>query len=154
MNMMYANGCRLALLLIAACSVACSLDSSTTSRSEQSHDSVMGLSASPLIIDLGRLRPGQVAQRIVAIKNNGNARRTVAVVETSCSCIAVAKVPQTLSPGEQRNLDITFDSSEEPGFRGDLAVEIRGLDETRAELFFVVVKVAVAPATDQRRDVK
>jgi Protein of unknown function (DUF1573) len=120
------------------------------------HWSNQGASASGFVtssnpVDLGTLLPGRPANVTLTIKNVGSASRTLNSVETSCPCIRVNSPPQSIGVGETVTLKILFDPSEEPNFRGGLAVELRALDPAGAQLFHTTVLVEVSDDASPRK---
>lgn len=110
------------------------------------------LSVSPDPIDLGTLSPGQMGRAELRVANAGTDPRSVERVETSCPCVSAGPVPLAVAAGGEGRLTVVFDAAEEPNFRGNLAVELRGLDASGAELFRTKVNVGVSDAVPQGPD--
>lgn len=102
-----------------------------------------GFIVSPSPVNLGTLSPGQVAEAKLTVRNETARSRSLARIESSCPCVKIGPVVQTLRAGDMESLILIFDASEEPDFRGRLAVNVRGLDDAEMELFSVEVQVCV-----------
>jgi hypothetical protein len=108
------------------------------------------LEISPNPISLGLAGPGRSASAVVALVNPGSLTLALTQVETTCSCVSVSAVPVLVAPGATTKLEVAFDPSDDPDFRGNLAVDIlgRGLDDVvlfRATVLVSVAKKQVAP---------
>ena len=79
------------------------------------------------VIDLGKIEQGKVREVIFAVHNPHD--RPVAIDRwlTSCPCLRSNPGRQVIRPGEQQYLKLVFDSKEEPGFSGLLAVDVSAL---------------------------
>jgi hypothetical protein len=80
-------------------------------------------------IDLGVLRPGERAGVAASVANLLDGPLIIEKFETSCPCVRVSmdsQLPVTLSPKSTLALRIGFDPTEEPDFRGHLAVSLEG----------------------------
>jgi hypothetical protein len=76
-------------------------------------------------LELGDMPNGQIAEREVAVRNNGDALLVVDTVTTSCGCTTALLEPMTLAPGESGTLRIAFDSGAHgPDLRGPLMREV------------------------------
>lgn len=74
---------------------------------------------------LGDMPNGQIAERVVAVRNDGDAPLVVDTVSTSCGCTTAALEPMTINPGESGALRIAFDSGAHgPDLRGPIMREI------------------------------
>lgn len=85
---------------------------------------ISGLTATPNPIDLGIVEPGQDAHAEVRVRNTGGRPCIIDRITTTCPCIRVGTMPLVLDSGEALVLDVLFDPSEEPEFRGRLQVEV------------------------------
>jgi hypothetical protein len=75
---------------------------------------------------LGDMPNGEIAEREVAVRNDGDAPLVVETVMTSCGCTTAALEPMTIAPGESGTLRIAFDSGAHgPDLRGELLREVR-----------------------------
>jgi hypothetical protein len=97
----------------------------------------------PVPVDLGCLPPGCVGRAELSVRNVGRASQTLARVDCSCPCVRVVGLPLSIPAGTTAALVVTFDPSEEPDFRGALAVRLRGLGDSDVELFRADVLVRV-----------
>ena len=84
------------------------------------------LTVHPDPIELGSLALGQRASRLVSVSNPLREPLAIERLETSCPCIRVGGVPFRLGPNEIRDLEVSFDPSEDPNFQGRLSVEVIG----------------------------
>lgn len=76
-------------------------------------------------LELGDVPNGEIAERVVAVRNDGDAPLVVNTVTTSCGCTTAALEPMTLAPGESGVLRVAFDSGAHgPDLRGPLMREI------------------------------
>lgn len=83
----------------------------------------IGLETSAL--ELGEMPNGEIAERVVAVRNDGDAPLVVTLVVTSCGCTTAALEPMTIAPGESGALRIAFDSGAHgPDLRGPLMREV------------------------------
>jgi len=82
--------------------------------------------AGPRVVDLGTLMPGQPAQAPLVVGNRRDDAVVLHRVETSCPCVRVTPSPLRVGPLQQAVLNVTFDPSGEPDFRGSLAVDYTG----------------------------
>jgi hypothetical protein len=74
---------------------------------------------------LGDMPNGQIAERAVAVRNDGDAPLVVDTVTTSCGCTTAALEPMTIAPGESGVLRIVFDSGAHgPDLRGPILREV------------------------------
>jgi len=76
--------------------------------------------------DLGALPPGRAGSGSLRVQNVSSERLTVERVETSCPCVVVRGLPVSLESNEARDLELSFDPSEDPEFRGALCVGATG----------------------------
>ena len=88
--------------------------------------------SSPLLIlnratiNLGTLDPGQGSGATVVLSNPCGTSIAIDHIETSCPCIQATVDRLPIGPGKSVILSVSFDPSEEAGFRGRLAVELVG----------------------------
>jgi len=108
---------------------------------------LLSLIAEPSTIELGRLKPGQNASRAISLRNRGSAPVTIERIETSCPCISAKAAPSHVRSGESALLTVNFDASEDPQFRGRLAVECIGLSSSGEPVFRCRVDLSVVGAT-------
>lgn len=72
------------------------------------------------------LSPGQSVSAEATLRNRGDRPVAVERIEISCPCLRVEPGALNIDPGERRTLLLRFDPSEEPSFRGRLAIEVTG----------------------------
>ena len=76
-------------------------------------------------LELGEMPNGEIAERVVAVRNDGDAPLVVTSITTSCGCTTAALEPMTIAPGESGALRIAFDSGAHgPELRGPLMREV------------------------------
>ena len=92
---------------------------------------------------LGTIEPGRCITTPVTVRNRGDAPIVVARINASCPCVRITPASVNLDAGGSACLSVVYDSTEEPEFRGALAVLVTGLSEDRVLLFRVVVHVEV-----------
>lgn len=73
------------------------------------------ISVTPARIDFGVLKPHEVRQQDVVIKNTGKGVLQIHEVEVTCGCTVAELAKKELGPGESTTLAINFDTKE---FRG------------------------------------
>jgi len=131
------------------CVVAMCLATATRLRREapQPSSSSLPLLAEPETLPLGTLEPGRTAEATVRVRNPGAKPVVVDRIESSCPCIRATPGTLHIGPGESAALTLRFDPSDEPDFRGALAVEYEGktTDGTVALQGRVRVDVNCAP---------
>jgi hypothetical protein len=77
------------------------------------------------VLELGEMPNGQVAEREVTVRNDGDAPLVVSTVTTSCGCTTAALEPMTIAPGDSGRLRVAFDSGAHgPDLRGPLLREV------------------------------
>jgi len=72
------------------------------------------------------VRSGQTATAVVALINRTSDAITIERIDTSCPCLAVTPGSFRIDSGERLALNLKFDSSTEPEFRGRLSIEVTG----------------------------
>ncbi len=78
-----------------------------------------------MALELGEMPNGEIAERVVAVRNDGDAPLVVTSITTSCGCTTAALEPMTIAPGESGALRIAFDSGAHgPELRGPLMREV------------------------------
>jgi len=102
-----------------------------------------GLVISPKLIDFGALSPGQSSRVDLRISNSSTISRTLDRIETSCPCIRISRLPAEIPVRETRVLEVSFDPSEEPDFRGSLVIDLHGFDPEGVEMFQAKIHLAV-----------
>jgi Protein of unknown function (DUF1573) len=104
------------------------------------------LRATPGLISLGTLGPGQTASGSFELQNRGTLPVEVARVETSCPCLEVGPAAMEIAPGGSAALTTRFNPAAEPDFRGRLAIEVAGRDRSGQPTFRARVRVEVGEA--------
>ena len=86
---------------------------------------VPAIALSEQTLDLGDMPNGEIAEREVVVRNDGDAPLVVSTITTSCGCTTAALEPMTIAPGASGTLRITFDSGAHgPDLRGPLMREV------------------------------
>lgn len=86
-------------------------------------------------ISIGTLKPGQVARVKATLRNPRTESVRLDRVETSCPCVSVESLPTTIAANGASEIEVVFNPSEEPDFRGALSVELIGKDDGAKSLF-------------------
>ena len=110
------------------------------------------LAVNPSPLELGTLDPGVIGKTIFKIRNSGAVALTVATIETSCPCISATPTPLRVAPRSAATMSVRFDPSEEPSFRGRLAVELTGKAVDDSVLFRTRVHVEVVDSQPRLQD--
>jgi len=103
------------------------------------------LIAEPAIVSLGTLTQGHAGRGRVVVRNTTNEPIRVERFSTGCSCIRVTPTSCSLPPGGRAELEVAFDPTESPEFRGDLAVGVDGNSAQGVHVLRFVVLVRVEP---------
>lgn len=85
------------------------------------------LTSQPSPIDFGVLRPGQRASLTVTLHNRTPERVTVESLKPSCPCLKTDAGRLVVEGLGDTRLELSFDPSEEPDFRGKLSILLVGL---------------------------
>ncbi len=101
------------------------------------------LATVPESLSLGRLEPGQKASARLILRNRTSRQFSVTRVEASCPCIGASPSAFGIGPRGQSTLAITFDPSEDPGFRGGLSVGLVGFGDNGDVLFRATIELEV-----------
>lgn len=97
---------------------------------------------------LGEMPNGQIAERELTVRNDGDGPLVVDKVMTSCGCTTAALEPMTIAPGESGTLRVAFDSGAHgPDLRGPLMREVTLLsnDPALPEAVIVVTATILPP---------
>src|SRR5208282_4496506 len=86
------------------------------------------LAISPDPIAMGTISAGRPAEAGLVVHNDQSIALNLERTVTSCPCIGVSGVPVRLGPNEAKRLNVAFDPTEDPEFRGELSVDISGYD--------------------------
>ncbi len=79
---------------------------------------------SDTLVDIGRIKAGEVVEYKAAIENRGNEPLVITGIETSCGCTSVEYERAPIEPGERGAFSFRFDSSGMWGMQMKL-IEIR-----------------------------
>lgn len=137
----------LSLLALSAALVACG---GATAAGEPAASAGPRLALDAAALELGELPNGVVAERELAVSNNGDAPLVVERVVTSCGCTTAVLEPMTLAPGETGTLRIAFDSGAHgPDLRGPIMRQITMVsnDPARPEAVVEVRATITDPET-------
>lgn len=73
------------------------------------------------LLELGDMPNGEIAERQVAVRNDGRTPLVIDTVTTTCGCTTATLSPMTIPPGESGILTIAFDSGTHgPDLRGPI----------------------------------
>jgi hypothetical protein len=118
------------------------------------------------VYDFGQVVEGTRVKHEFTVKNNGKADLIIGQVQSSCGCTVAQSDKKRLSPGEETQLPVTFDTSHERGHASrridvytndpvtpDLALTVQGVikvesEATPAELDYGNVKHGTALTRD------
>jgi hypothetical protein len=96
------------------------------------------LTSLPPELDFGQISPGGRSELPFTLRNPGSVPVPVTEIRTSCDCFRVALKQDTIEPGDEVNATAVVDFSSEPGFRGKLLLQAKGLFEPGQPPAFVV----------------
>ncbi len=102
-------------------------------------------------LELGKMPNGEIVEREVVVRNDGDAPLVVSTITTSCGCTTAVLEPMTLAPGESGTLRVTFDSGAHgPDLRGLIMREvmIASNDPATPEAVVEVRADILAPVTE------
>jgi|GEM_PF-5395894 len=102
----------------------------------------------PNPVELGELRPTQVGRGVASLSNPSDRLHEAAIISTSCPCLRVSHASIRVEPHSTATMDVTFDPSEEPDFRGALSIEVTGTDPNGTLVFRGKVNVQVQNPPD------
>lgn len=103
----------------------------------------LGLEISPDPAEFGTLRPGESA-RIEVTAHNPAARPVMLErVWSSCPCVRAEGAPARVGANETKSLQLLYDPSSDPDFRGGLSVQVDGLGTGDRLLFRTRVNLDV-----------
>ena len=101
-------------------------------------------------LDLGTIPPGSPVTGSLRLVNPSARIWRIARVETSCSCLRVSPTRFVVKPGQSTTLDVVCDLRSEPDFRGDLLIEVNGLQADGDVLCTAQVAVAVPQSSSPK----
>jgi Protein of unknown function (DUF1573) len=101
------------------------------------------LTLRPSSVELGVLPPDQPARRAVAVQNDRSEEVVLQRVDSTCNCVTVTGLPLCLAPGQTGVIDVSFDPSVDPEFRGALGVVLTGYAGDGRVAFTTEVRVEV-----------
>ncbi len=102
-------------------------------------------------VELGIVPQAGREQETFSISNAGSNVVEIAKVETSCDCLDVELSRRIAKPGEKLLGVVKLDLAKEPGFTGNLAIEVKGLAKTGELAFSVSVLVTIRPPAEFER---
>ncbi len=103
----------------------------------------MSSGASNVDLNLGTVTHGSKASGTLRIANKTDRTWRIARVESSCSCLKVGPASFEVAGGATTPIDIAFNFAEEPDFRGNLLVEVKGVEADGNVVFTSQVAVVV-----------
>ena len=109
------------------------------------HSSPLVISPEP--VDLGVLKPKQPAKRMLSVRNATEEPHSLQQLDASCPCVRFTGLPIRLGPNEAGAVEVVFDPSHDPDFRGVLAVDVTGRTRDGRIVLRTTVGVAVRDYT-------
>ena len=97
-------------------------------------------------LDLGPIVAGRAATSCLLITNPSSHNQGIARFEVSCPYVAIQPLSLAIPAGGQAVATLTFDSSKEPEFRGELAIRVDAFADDTRPLFGTTVLVSVIPS--------
>ena len=94
-------------------------------------------------LDLGAIPPGSPVAGSLRLVNPSARTWRIARIESSCPCLRVSPTKFEIQPRQSITLDVVCDLRSEPDFRGDLLIEVNGLQADGDVLCTAQVAVAV-----------
>lgn len=137
----------LLFLLAAGCGGVAGSAGESVLENHSTHPTTL-LVPSASTIDLGMVPQSGQAHEYFALTNPGTESVEVAKIETSCECLKVRLTSRTIGPTGRVLAQASLDLGNEPQFSGGLAIEVRGLTNSGAVAFAVVVDVTVRAAEE------
>jgi len=101
------------------------------------------LVARPNPLDLGSLPAGRGAQGVIELENTTPTPLEVTNFETSCHCLRVRPTSTVIEARSRIKLELIFDLSDTPDFRGSLSVDVTGHVQDNSASFRASVRVTV-----------
>jgi len=118
------------LAVAAMLPLACSPGSRSSSQAppmQSAHSTKLyPLTIEPTPISLGEIEPGQSASAEVVVRNATDDAIGPVRLRTSCPCVDVTPRSVSVDAHGATKIRIVFDPREDPGFRGQLAVNLVG----------------------------
>ena len=97
-------------------------------------------------VNFGAIEAGQTGQQTIAIENTGTASLEITGIESDVSGLTFDTTMFTLEPGGSRTVTVTFPSSVEGTFSGNITISSNDPDRaTRTLSVSVIVQAAPAP---------
>ncbi|MDE2798608.1 MAG: choice-of-anchor D domain-containing protein, partial [Gemmatimonadota bacterium] len=97
-------------------------------------------------VNFGTIEAGQTGQQTIAIENTGTASLEITGIESDVSGLTFDTTMFTLEPGGSRTVTVTFPSSVEGTFSGNITISSNDPDRaTRTLSVSVIVQAAPAP---------
>ena len=108
--------------------------------------------AGPIVssLDLETVPPGAISKGEIIITNTGGRSVTVKRVWTECDCVSSSLHDLSIKPTETARIPVTFDSSVEPNFRGQLAVPVEGRSASDEVVFRTTVRIKIVEPDSPR----
>lgn len=89
------------------------------------------------------LRPGEMGRAGLTITNRAPTGVSIQRFETSCPCVRVSPSSIHIPSHQTASLYVTYDPTEEPDFRGGLAVALKGIGERDRTVFSATADIEV-----------
>jgi hypothetical protein len=136
-------------LLAGVTSVALGLSGGASQSSPPPHPAQSGGSATltvPAFVNLGMIRVGDTAGAELRIANHSAKPVRIARFESSCPCVSIRPTTIDVPASGEAVATVVFDTSDEPEFRGELAVRLDALDVDASVVFRTRVSIGVSDA--------
>ncbi len=108
-----------------------------------SHDLSTGLIIEPKVIRFGTDEEGRRVVSELRLSNKSEFSFNISKIETSCPCLTVEPLSVDIAPHRAARLLVIFDSSSEPGFRGNLSIDIVGKSIEGESVFSAKAEITV-----------
>lgn len=99
------------------------------------------VTAAPL--DLGTVAPGTVLEGNIEISTGAGRVVGIKRIATECECISSSLNDFSVQPNATASIPVTFDSSKEPDFRGQLAIPVEGRSASGEVVFRTTIRIKV-----------
>jgi hypothetical protein len=101
------------------------------------------LAVEPRVVEVGTVRQGQRLTMEFTVRNPHDHRVLIDSMNASCPCLEVASQRWVIHPAEDAPMVFVLDLGKDPGFVGNLLIEIEGLTPSGETAFLGWVRVTV-----------
>lgn len=102
----------------------------------------------PESLSLGTLHPGQSGEISFLARNLQSEPINVDRIDTSCPCMRIEPRSLNFGPAQSKLIRVSFDTSEDPNFRGSLEVDVIGRGLTGHPVFSTKIEVSIIKSRD------